>query len=74
MCIYFWMAKFFIFIFLETFVAVSDIYKKKKHTFGQFAIGKIKRLLIPCWLYSILYYILFLAKNIFMVSRLHIIF
>ena len=69
-CVYSWIAKFSYSFFLEAFVAVSgyifsyQIYtKKKEQTFGQFAINKIKRLLVPCWLFSILYYILFLTKN-----------
>lgn len=69
MCI-FLDSEIFIFIFLRGFCCrirlyflVSDLYKKKEQTFGQFAINKIKRLLVPCWLFSILYYILFLTKN-----------
>lgn len=69
-CVYSWIAKFTYSFFLETFVAVSGYIfsyqiftRKKNQKLGSFIINKIKRLLIPCWLFSILYYVLFLASN-----------
>ncbi len=62
---YKWLSIFFYSFFLEMFVFISGyVYGHKMKTkveidYKKEILNKVKRLLLPCWLFSVLYYILF---------------
>ena len=69
--IYYWIAKLSYASMLETFTFISGylfayaIYNGKKYSFRSLTIKKIKRLIIPCIVFTIIYSFLFYEKSYF---------